>query len=430
MHSTVSQLTIEHLRAAAENGFLNIESNLNRGSDGATVWSDARKAAFVVAKLDGMPSQSLTFVQIAQPTPPYHNLLLAGTWSVLDGRNRLRALLDADGTDQVSLTVEMIVVAPEERDKIPKMFVALNNGGVPLTPGEALRVACAPELSSDPKGLDQLATRTSYVIAAGRLAPDGPDAHSSESIIAHSLWKIRDTIQGPGRDQGQPTLVAEHSELFGPGGRRDRDKGFASLLALIEFVAASVGCNDWESIALAFGVAAHNVVSLGDVAPVLAYGCVCTNIHDKAWLPGNHIIELLLSQSLADSSQTWWHYFSAFLTRCHDNPELWITAVVQYRMLSRGDDVLSRRKTAGEFAAFARQNCVDTYHRGRARSEAGISHRLFHGVRLSTGPSQLKHRIFRGVRLPLDPPATKLKRSNADHGLGTSVPGRNLSTGC
>lgn len=366
MQSTVTTMTVAELREALARGNLIIDSDLNRGTAGATVWSDARKAAFVKAKCAGLPSQNITLVKVVDGVP---NVLRIkeGQWKVIDGRNRLLALLDTpepESTATVSLILELICVPTSERDQLPVMFTALNNGGIPLTPGEALLMAAAPELATDPLALSQLAYKVWGLAKVGRgaLLCDQPDPGLPESIIVHSLWKIRDAIHGPGRDQGNPTLVSEHSELFGPGGRRDREQGFSCILSLLEFVAA--GSNEWETIALAFGAAAHHVVSLGERVCILSTGSICTNVHDKAWLPGNAVIELLLSQSLCPDNpleMVWWRYFAAFLDRCQATSlnELWIQGLIHYEMQRQGHGVPARRRAAGEFSSFVRQNCVD-----------------------------------------------------------------------
>lgn len=455
MHSFVTTMTVAQLQEATKRGNLVIDSDLNRGSNGETVWSEARKTSFVTSKLLSMPSQNLTLVQIAKSyTSPAS--LTDGVWKVLDGRNRLCALLEVadksvssvDGTtntdlwkhvQNITLIIELIRVSPDERDQIPAMFTALNNGGIPLTPGEALLVAAAPELTDEPSTMMQLAYKIRALSKAGRKSPDEPDPHVPESIIVHSLWKIRDAIHGPGCDQGKPTLASEHSELFGPGGRRDREQGFASIISLLEFVATCLNTPDWNAIASVFGAAAYHVVALGDRAQVLAYGSVCTNVHDKAWLPCNAVIELLLSQSLyADNplEHVWWKYFAAFLDRCLATPmnELWIQGLVNYEMQRRGSDVQARRRAAGEFASFARQNCVastshtrkartPTIHRG-ANIASHTHYRLFQGRRIPANPSHPaalatnEHRLFHGHRLAAEkhcPPQKKLRRANADH---------------
>ena len=78
------------------------------------------------------------------------------------------------------------------------------------------------------------------VIKQGRTGEGLVSAHTNESIIANALWKIRDAIHGPGSWQGQPTLVTEHTELFGEGGRKDRDMGYARVLELIRLVLHSI----------------------------------------------------------------------------------------------------------------------------------------------------------------------------------------------
>jgi len=440
MHSQVTSMTVAQLRDAVNDGNLTIDSDLNRGTDGATVWSEARKDAFIAAKVDGMPSQSITLVQIADAVT-HSTYLPDGQWKVLDGRNRLLALLNAfDRTALISLIVELVTVPTSERERIPAMFTALNNGGVPLTPGEALLVAAAPELTDNQETLVALAYKIWTLCKKGRGSSDEPDPHLPESIIIHALWKIRDAIHGPGRDQGQPTLACEHSELFGPGARRDREQGFASLLSLLEFAAVGLGSSDLENVALVFGAAAQHVVSLGERASVLAAGSVCTNVHDKAWLPCNAVIELVLSQSLCPDNpleSVWWRYFAAFLDRCQATPmnELWIQGLVNYEMQRRGNDVHARRRAAGEFSSFARQNCVaptpyatrgrtPTIHRG-AHTGTYSHYRMFKGRRLPTTPDHPhalatdEHRLFHGHRLSAErdgAPPRKLRRANADNG--------------
>jgi hypothetical protein len=139
MRSTVTTMTVAELREAHVLGNnLIIDSNLNRGSAGATIWSDVRKAAFVKAKCSGLPSLNITLVKVADGAP---NMLRIedGQWTVIDGRNRLLALFHADSlepgsTAAVSLILELICVPTSERDQLPVMFTALNNGGIPLTP--------------------------------------------------------------------------------------------------------------------------------------------------------------------------------------------------------------------------------------------------------------------------------------------------------
>ena len=425
MYSTVTSLTVAQLRAAFASGHLSVESNFNRGPDGTTVWSPERNEAFVAAKLEGMPSQCVTFVQIVPDGQTSCNIN-QGKWSVLDGRCRIRALLYCNQpcSENISLTVELLAVPYSERSKIPKMFVALNNGGVPLTPGEALRVACAPEMADSEAELGQLITQTYAIIlevqtngvARGEIAVD---PHSPASVIAHSLWKIRDAIHGHGSDQGRPTLPHEHNELFGPKHRRDRDKGFASLASLIEFVASMipVEAGDWCQISRVFGEAAQRTCALGDAASALALGCVCTNTHDDAWLPGNNVIELLLLQASPSGDESWWNYFLAYLKRCGQLPDLWVTGLVSNKAETKAPDCKARCAAAIKLAAFARRNSVAPRGRPKIFNNPPLQHRLFHGQRLYTRDPQPTYRLFHGVHLPIDTPPSKLRRSNADHGF-------------
>jgi hypothetical protein len=201
-------------------------------------------------------------------------------------------------------------------------------------------------------------------------------------------------------------------------------------------VAAGAGSNDWETIALAFAQAALNVVSLGERACVLSTGSVCTNVHNKAWLPGNAVVELLLSQSQCQDNQletVWWRYFAVFLDRCQATPlnELWIQGLIHYEMHRQGHGVPARRRAAGELSRFVRQNCVDPATRpsppGSQRPGRTTHYCMFQGRRLPTThdhPDALiadHYRMFHGQRIPVQESELhhpiKLHRANAYHGV-------------
>ena len=398
MHSTLTSATLESLAQAVSIGNIKVDSDLNRGTDGSVVWSDKRRRAFIAAKLLGHPSQNITLVRISNdPTPHLNTPITAfsetklgsppidnswygggdglGIWKVLDGRNRLKALLhhyDSSAAAEVGalqICCEMLTVHEDDAHQLPHIFIALNNGGVSLTPGEALYMTSAPTLC--PAGRDSaldFARRVWTVIQQGR--GDWDIVHSNTNIIAHALWNVRDAIHGPGSWQGQPTLVTEHSELFGEGSRKDREMGFARVLELIRLVLHGVlGHGDvmahprsvsvWHDVAFVFKQMSENVTTLGDVAHMLALGSVCTNTRrDKAWLPAPCVMDLLIQKSLPSEDVGWWAYFLAFLQRCQRDSSLWIQCIApaQYSTQGTPDE---RRAIAIQFAAFARKNCVE-----------------------------------------------------------------------
>lgn len=320
-------IPLNQLREAVANGTLIVHSNLNRGHDGSCVWSETRQTAFRVAKLEGFPCQSLTFVRLSPTTGTCDT-----AYSVLDGRNRLQALFNGKPSvvDGITLSIEYLNVPTELAPRIPEMFIALNNGGIPLTPGEALLVSSAPQLQR-PSCADTLQFGRSVweLIRSGRNSLLGNhDPHDPKSVIAHSLWKIRDTIHGAGSDQGQHTPPESHSELFGPGGRREREQGFVTLLRMIGLIRH---CGITETLAQAnvFGQMALNVTNLGEkCARVLAIGSKCTNNQNKAWLPNIAVMDLLLFQSLPHADASWWPYFKCFLERCHGDHAIWIKCML------------------------------------------------------------------------------------------------------
>jgi hypothetical protein len=404
MYSTITCTSISNIAEAAATGNIEIDSDLNRGTDGSVVWSDKRRMAFIAAKLQGHPSQNITLVRIidqhlpeyashlGQPITPFSDTKLGepwvvdswlgggdgkGVWKVLDGRNRLKALLDhfdATGKAEVGalqICLELLSVHKDDMQQIPQIFVSLNNGGVSLTPGEALYMTSAPTLR--PYGRDSaldFARRVWEVIIQGRTGECLINAHADESIVAHALWKIRDAIHGHGSWQGQPTLVNEHPELFGEGCRKDREMGYARVLQLIQMVMLDISQDDippfhyrsasvLHDVALVFGKMSENVSVIGETAQMLALGSVCTNRrHNKAWLPAQCVMDMLIHKSLPQSDPCWWTYFAVFLQRCKTDPSLWIKCIVSAQHNSHLAP--SERLTiAAKFAAFVRKNCVD-----------------------------------------------------------------------
>ena len=397
MHSTLTSATLESLARTVAFGNIQVDSDLNRGSDGSVVWSEKRRRAFIAAKVLGHPSQNITFVRISDdPAPHLANPLTAfsetklgyppvddswcgggdglGRWKVLDGRNRLKALLHhyesttSAEIGAMQITCELLTVPEEATHRLPQIFISLNNGGVSLTPGEALHMTSAPTLC--PAGRDcalDFARRVWDTIQLGRTSVTHP--HTDESIVANSLWKIRDAIHGPGSWQGQPTLITEHSELFGEGGRKDREMGFSQILELIQLALYGIlGHGDvmthprstsvWHDVALVFGQMSKNVMTLGDYASMLALGSGCTNVRrDKGWLPASCVLDLLIQKSLPSDDASWWCYFLAFLQRCKDDSSLWIQCIAPAQYRTHGTPS-ERRAIAIRFAAFARKNCV------------------------------------------------------------------------
>lgn len=351
-------ISLKELRAAIANGTLIINSDLNRGHDGSCVWSEARQTAFRAAKLEGFPCQSLTFVRITPTTGP-----CTAAYSVLDGRNRLQSLLKGEPSvvDAITLSVEYLNVPIELAPRIPEMFVALNNGGIPLTPGEALLVSTAPPLRH-PSTADILKFGRDVweLICSGRNGWEiDHDPHNPASVIAHSLWKIRDAIHGAGNHQGQPTLPESHSELFGPGGRREREQGFVTLIRLIGLI-RHCGLTESMDIANVFGNAALNATNLGEkCAGVLAIGSKCTNHLDKAWLPNLAVMDLLLFQSLPQADASWWPYFKCFLERCHSDQTLWMKCILIDGIMPSAYREQFRVRHTHKLVAFARLNCVE-----------------------------------------------------------------------
>lgn len=320
--------SVQELRSAIADNTLLINTDMNRGQDGSCVWSETRQTAFCEAKLQGFPCQSLTFVRIVSTTEPYNT-----SYNVLDGRNRLHALLKGEPSvlDRILLSIEYLDVPIDLAPQIPQMFVSLNNGGIPLTPGEALLVSTASPLRY-PSSADalQFARDIWQLICSGRNGWDlnTLHPHTPTSIIPHSLWKIRDAIHGEGSNHGQPTPQESHSELFGPGGRREREQGFVTLLRMIGLIRH---CGITETLAQAnvFGQMALNVTNLGEkCARVLAIGSKCTNNQNKAWLPNTAVMDLLLFQSLPHADASWWPYFKCFLKRCHGEHAIWIKCML------------------------------------------------------------------------------------------------------
>ena len=279
-------------------------------------------------------------------------------------------------TPKAALCRSVSSCCPVHKDnihQIPQIFVSLNNGGVSLTPGEALYVTSSPTLR--PYGrhsaLD-FARRVWEVIQQGRTGECSVPVHTDESIVAHALWNIRDAIHGPGAWQGQPTLVTEHPELFGEGSRKDRETGYARVLELIQLALYGIlghgnvmthprPTSVWRDVALVFGQMSKNVTTLGDDASMLALGSGCTNVsRDKGWLPASCVMDLLIQKSLPSDDASWWCYFLAFLQRCQTDSSLWIQCIVpaQYNSHLAPSE---RRKVATQFAAFARKNCVDCH---------------------------------------------------------------------
>jgi len=411
MYSTLTSATLESLARAVAFGNIQVDSDLNRGSDGSVVWSEKRRRAFIAAKVLGHPSQNITLVRISDdPAPHLANPLTAfsetklgsppvddswcgggdglGRWKVLDGRNRLKALLHHyESTTRAEIGAmqigcELLTVPEEATHRLPQIFLSLNNGGVSLTPGEALHMTSAPTLC--PAGRDcalDFARRVWDAIGSGRTGDDSVLEHPHQ-IAANALWTIRDAIHGPGSLQGQPTLITEHPELFGEGGRKDRETGFSRVLELIQLVLYGVlGQGDvmthprsvsvWQEVALVFEQMSANVTALGDAAQMLALGSVCTNYRrDKAWLPTQCVLDLLIHKSLPSEDVGWWCYFLTFLQRCNDDPSLWIQCIApaQYRTHGAPDE---RRAVAIRFAAFARKNCVATSTRSKSAKSSG-----------------------------------------------------------
>jgi len=363
MHSTTALMCISDFAARVASGSVLVDSDLNRGQHATTVWNEARRGAFVVQKIQGFPSQSITLVRVGDDI----------TWKVLDGRNRVRALLAAFAPGhehnplafRVNLIVEMVTVPGDQKHRVAEMFTSLNNRGIPLTAGEARLVASAPSLC-DTFSLER---RTWDIIQAGRGETEGGE-HNPAQTIAASLWAIRDAIHGPGSWQGKPTLAVEHVELFGPGGRRDRDvdlAGFAPLANLIDFVRHLVtaaghdaSAADYEdNVAGVFGIAAHRVRGLG-CASMLAMGSPCSG-RQKAWLPRTAVLDLILSQSLTEgSAKTWWPYFAAYLRRAEldGTPKVWVDGILHSHVTAAGPTVECRAAGAHAFAAFAHKHCI------------------------------------------------------------------------
>lgn len=353
-------IPLKQLREAVANGALIVNSNLNRGHDGSCVWSETRQTAFRAAKLEGFPCQSLTFVRISPTTGTCDT-----AYCVLDGRNRLKSLFKGEPSvvDGITLSIEYLNVPIELAPRIPEMFIALNNGGIPLTPGEALLVSSAPPLRHCLTDNTLKFGRNVWeLIRSGRNSLRGNhDPHDPASVIAHSLWKIRDTIHGTGNDQGQPTLPESHSELFGPGGRREREQGFVTLLQLIGLI-RHCGITEPMAQSNVFGQMALNVTNFGEkCARVLAIGSKCTNHLNKAWLPNLAVMDLLLFKSLPQADASWWPYFKCFLERCHSDHTLWIKCLLVDGILLSADKAPEqfRVQHTHKLAAFARLNCVE-----------------------------------------------------------------------
>ena len=409
-HLTIS---LKELRAAIANGTLIINSDLNRGHDGSCVWSETRQAAFRAAKLDGFPSQALTFVRIVSTAGPCDT-----AYNVLDGRNRLQALLKGEPSvvDGIALSIEYLDVPIDLAPRIPEMCVALNNGGVPLTPGEALMVSSAPPLQH-PSCADtlQFGRDIWQLICSGRNGWEvDHDPHDPASIVAHSLWKIRDAIHGAGNDQGKPTLPESHSELFGPGGRREREQGFVTLLRLIGLI-RHCGLPDSMDIAKVIGKAALNVTNLGaKCAGVLAIGSKCTNHLNKAWLPNTAVMDLLIFQSLPQADTSWWPYFKCFLERCHADHTLWIKCLLVDGILlstAKAPEHV-RLEHTHKLVAFARLNCVDqatvrlpktpkTYTH-KSSSEGGTGHQIAQALVSEMVEAALASRKLAGLPIASD----------------------------
>lgn len=350
--------SLKELKTTVSNGTLIINSDLNRGHDGSCVWSEARQTAFRAAKLEGFPCQSLTFVRITPVDGPCN-----AAYCVLDGRNRLQALLKGEPSvvDDITLSIEYLNVPIGLAPRIPEMFIALNNGGIPLTPGESLLVSTAPPLRHCSAGNTLKFGRDIWeLICSGRNGlRSNHNMHDPASIVAHSLWKIRDAIHGAGNDQGQPTLPESHSELFGPGGRREREQGFVTLLRLIGLIRH---CGITEPLAQSnvFGDMARNVSNLGEkCARVLAIGSKCTNHLNKAWLPNLAVMDLLLFKSLPQADTSWWPYFKCFLERCHSDRTLWIKCIMIDGIMSSAYREQFRVRHTHKLAAFVRLNCVE-----------------------------------------------------------------------
>lgn len=280
----------------------------------AAAWSAARAAEFVRAKLDGAPSQSITFVRSHADD----------AWLLLDGHERVRALLNSDNPAAGSATLlcEMVVLGIREpsrwKQRALELRANLNNLSMPVSWADRMAMRCQLESASTVAGLACAAQRAMEDDTAQKRGRPSTGAR-----ICRALQRLHGLLHPNARTtRPAPGLLARPS-------RTTRSLSLVALAELVLVAARQVQgsdvCYDDEveaatAVAQQFESMTAGVRALpAALRPILLRGQQCAS-RKFTWLPGCGVLPFLLARA---NDATWWQIFARFLSACKERPATW-----------------------------------------------------------------------------------------------------------
>ncbi len=279
-------------------------------------WCPERAAEFVRAKLDGAPSQSITFVRSYADD----------AWLLLDGHERLRALMSSDirAAGEATLLCEMVVLGLREparwKLRALELRASLNNLAMPVSWADRRAMRYQLEPASTVAGLacavrkameDDTAPKRGRPSTGARIGRTLKRLHGLLHTTSGTVRPAPGLLVRPGRTTRSLSLVAV-AELV--------------LVAARQVQGGDVCYDDNVEAATAIAQRFESLTAYvralpKHLRPVLLCGQQCAS-SKFTWLPGGGVLPFLLARTSRQDA-SWWKTFARFLEACQRRPALW-----------------------------------------------------------------------------------------------------------